>query len=132
MSRELFWLTLTVAMTALLWVPYILDRIQVRGVMGAMDNPKPDDVPQSGWAQRLMAAHANSVENLVVFAPLVLILDSMNMSTGVTAGAAALFFWARLVYVVVYTMGIPVVRTLAFAAGWVAQMALVLAIFKLI
>ena len=40
--------------------------------MGAMDNPKPDDVPQSRWAQRLMAAHSNSVENLVVFAPLVL------------------------------------------------------------
>ena len=132
MSRELFWLTLTVAMTALLWVPYILDRIQVRGVMGAMDNPKPGDMPQSAWAQRMMSAHTNAVENLVVFAPLVLITDAMNMSTGVTAGAAALYFWARLAHVVVYTLGIPVARTLAFAVGWLAQMALVLAIFKLI
>jgi hypothetical protein len=31
MSTELFWLTLTVAMTGLFWVPYILDRITVRG-----------------------------------------------------------------------------------------------------
>ena len=35
MSKELYWLTLTAAMTALLWVPYILDRIMVRGAMGA-------------------------------------------------------------------------------------------------
>jgi hypothetical protein len=33
MSKELFWLTLTVAMTGLLWVPYVLERITVRGVM---------------------------------------------------------------------------------------------------
>jgi hypothetical protein len=34
MSTELFWLMLTVAMTGLFWVPYILDRIMVRGLMG--------------------------------------------------------------------------------------------------
>jgi hypothetical protein len=34
MSAELFWLVLTVAMTGLIWVPYILDRIMVRGLMG--------------------------------------------------------------------------------------------------
>ena len=36
MSKELFWLTLTTAMTGLFWLPYILDRIMVRGLMGAM------------------------------------------------------------------------------------------------
>jgi uncharacterized MAPEG superfamily protein len=132
MSRELFWLTLTVAMTGLLWVPYILDRIQVRGVMGAMDNPRPDDAPQSQWAQRMIQAHTNAVENLVVFAPLVLVTDALNISTGATAGACAIYFWARLAHVVVYTMGIPVARTLAFTVGWLAQAALVLAIFKMI
>ena len=34
MSAELFWLVLTVAMTGLIWVPYNLDRIMVRGLMG--------------------------------------------------------------------------------------------------
>jgi hypothetical protein len=52
MSKELFWLTLTVAMTGLLWVPYILDRIMVRGTMGAMANPSPSAKPQSAWARR--------------------------------------------------------------------------------
>ena len=50
MSKELYWLTLTAAMTGLLWVPYILDRIMVRGPMGATANPSPTDKPQSAWA----------------------------------------------------------------------------------
>jgi uncharacterized MAPEG superfamily protein len=33
---------------------------------------------------------------------------------------------------VVYTLGIPVVRTLSFAGGFVAQVLLVLAIFKVL
>src|SRR5205814_356867 len=47
MSKELYWLVLTAAMTGLLWVPYILDRIMVRGAMGATANPSPTDKPQS-------------------------------------------------------------------------------------
>jgi len=132
MSTELFWLVLTVAMTGLLWVPYILDRILVRGPIGAMANPSPKDKPQSAWAQRLMAAHINAVENLVVFAPLVLTARALGIATGATAFACALYFWARLAHVVIYTLGIPVFRTLSFAAGFVAQALLVLANFKLI
>ncbi|MEO5671886.1 MAG: MAPEG family protein, partial [Ramlibacter sp.] len=70
MKTELWYLALSAALTGLLWVPYILDRVMVWGLMdsvGYPDKPKP----QSPWAQRLMRAHANSVENLVVFAALV-------------------------------------------------------------
>ena len=129
MSKELYWLTLTAAMTALLWVPYILDRIMIRGPAGATANPSPDDKPQSAWAVRMMAAHANAVENLVVFAPLVLTAQALNIHTATTAFACALYFWCRLAHVAIYTAGIPVARTLAFAGGWIAQMILVLAIF---
>ena len=132
MSRELFWLTLTVAMTGLLWIPYILDRCKVRGLMGAMANPKPGDTPQSPWAMRLYFAHTNAVENLMIFAPLVLILDSLNISTTTTATACAVYFWARLVHAVIYTMGVAVLRTLSFAVGFIAQVVLVLAIFRVV
>jgi len=128
MSKELYWLMWTVVTTGLLWVPYILDRIMVRGPMGATANPSPNDRPQSAWAQRMMAAHANTVENLVVFAPLVLVAQALNIHTAATAFACALFFWCRLIYVAVYTAGIPVVRTLAFAGGFVGQVILALAI----
>jgi uncharacterized MAPEG superfamily protein len=131
MTKELLWLTLTVILTGLLWVPYILDRIVVRGLMGAMANPSRGDKPQSGWAQRLYFAHTNAVENLMIFAPLVLILDAMNYSTKATVAACAVYFWARLVHVIVYTLGVPVLRTLAFAVGFAAQAVLALAVFGL-
>ncbi len=129
MTRELFWLTWTVALTGLMWVPYIVDRIMVRGMMGSMANPSPKAKAQSAWAQRLYFAHTNAVENLIVFAPLVLILDSMGHSTESTAIACAVYFWSRLAHVFVYTIGAPVLRTLAFTVGFFAQAALVLAVF---
>jgi uncharacterized MAPEG superfamily protein len=131
MSSELYWLTLTVALTALIWVPYILDRIMIRGAVGAMANPSPTDKPQSAWAVRMIAAHVNAVENLAVFAPLVLTAQALNIHTTTTAFACALYFWCRLAHVAIYTAGIPVLRTLSFAGGWIAQIMLVLAIFKL-
>ena len=129
MSRELMWLTLTVILTGLLWVPYIIDRAMVRGLMGSMANPSRNDKPQSPWAMRLYFAHTNAVENLVIFAPLVLILDAMGHSTESTVIACAVYFWARLAHAIIYTLGIAVLRTLAFTVGFLAQVALVLAIF---
>jgi uncharacterized MAPEG superfamily protein len=133
MSHELFWLVMTTAMTGLMWVPYILDRMMVRGMMGTLANPSPTDKPQSPWAQRLMAAHVNAVENLIIFAPLVLAAQDLNvnLATPTTTFACQLYFWSRLVHAVVYTLGLPVLRTLAFAGGFVAQVMLVLALFKL-
>ena len=132
MTPELFWLTLTVIMTGLLWVPYILDRIAVRGMMGTLGNPSRGDKPQTEWATRLMFAHDNAVENLVTFAPLVLILAELDYSTKWTVYATAVYFWARLAHLIVYTLGIPVFRTLAWTVGFFAQVVLVLAIFKVV
>ncbi len=129
MSRELMWLTLTVILTGLMWLPYTLDRVKVRGLMGSMANPSRKDKPQSAWAMRLYFAHTNAVENLVIFATLVLILDSQGHSTESTAIACAVYFWARLAHAIVYTMGVIVLRTLAFSVGFLAQVALVLAVF---
>ena len=129
MSQELMWLTLTVILTGLMWVPYILDRAMVRGLMGAMANPSRNDKPQSPWAQRLYFAHTNAVENLVIFATLVLILNAMQHSTQSTVIACAVYFWARLAHAIIYAMGVPVLRTLAFTVGFLAQVVLVIAIF---
>ena len=130
MSQELFWLTLTVGMTGILWVPYMLDRFATRGIMGVLGNPKPDAPPQSAWAERTKAAHYNAMENLAVFAPLVLVLQVLGISTGMTVAAAVIYFWARLVHAVTYAFGIPVIRTLAFLVGFVAQAMLFIAIFQ--
>jgi len=130
MSRELFWLTLTIALTALIWIPYILDRIKIRGLMATMANPSRANKEQSPWAVRLMFAHDNAIENLAIFAPLVLIADVLNVRNGMTAFACALYFWSRLAHVVIYTAGWPVGRTLAFTGGFIAQMLLLIEILR--
>jgi uncharacterized MAPEG superfamily protein len=132
MKLELFWLTMTAILTGLLWIPYILDRIGVRGLMATLDNPSPSARPHSPWARRLLFAHDNTVENLVVFAVLVLVLNQLEYSSRATVLAAATFFWSRLAYVVIYTLGIPVLRTIAFAVGFAAEVVLALAIFHAI
>ena len=132
MTRELFWLTLTVILTGLMWVPYIVNRAQVRGLNGAMANPSRADKPQAEWANRMMFAHDNAVENLIIFAPLVLILNAIDYSTQWTVLACAVYFWSRLAHALVYTFGIPVLRTVTFTVGFLAQAVLALAIFKLL
>lgn len=129
MTRELFWLTLTVILTGLMWVPYILNRVMARGLFGAMANPSRNDKPQAEWANRMMFAHDNAVENLIVFAPLVLILNAIDYSTKWTVLACAVYFWSRLAHAIVYTFGVPVLRTLTFTVGFLAQAVLVLGIF---
>ena len=128
MTTELFWLTLTVTITALFWMPYIVNRILEMGVMEAMGNPNSDSTPRALWAERMMRAHSNAVENLVIFAAFVVILAIANISTPATVAACQLYFFARVAHYLVYTLGIPFLRTVAFIAGFVAQMTLAFAI----
>lgn len=131
MTTELYWLTLTVLMTAVFWVPYILDRLVVRGVVGAVTDTKPETgAPHSLWGQRARQAHQNAVENLMIFAPAVLVAHALNISTSTTQAAVVVYFFARLVHFLVYTTGIPLVRTLSFAVGWGAQIAILITILS--
>lgn len=123
MTVELKYLTLVAAFTALMWIPYILNMIMVRGLLDAVgypENPKP----MAPWATRMKAAHYNAIENLVVFAALVLIAHLAGVKTEATALACIIYFWARLVHFVAYTFRVPWVRTLAFAVGFACQIVL--------
>ena len=121
MSAELHSLALVTVFTALLWVPYILNEIMVRGVLDAVaypENPKP----LAKWAQRLKAAHYNAVENLAVFGALVLVAHAAGIHNAAIASAAQVYFWARVVHAAAYTFGVPWVRTIAFVVGFGCQM----------
>lgn len=131
MTTELYWLTLTVLMTALFWLPYVLDRIVVRGLWPTLAESLPEGGGRhSDWAKRAIKAHANAIENLAIFVPAVLVAHVLNISTPTTRLAVVLDFFARLLHFIVYTAGVPVVRTLAFTAGWVAQIMLLLSILR--
>ena len=115
--QSLVWVTI---LTAVMWIPYVLDRVAVLGLRDTVGYPL-EPKPQSPWARRMKAAHDNAVENLVVFAALVLVANTLGISNGGTALAASLYFWARFVHVIAYTFALPWIRTLAFVAGFVAQ-----------
>lgn len=119
MKTELAYLVYVTVLTGLLWVPYILDRIAVGGLNDAVGYPEV--VKQSAWGLRLKKAHFNAVENLVVFAALVLAAHALGVSNSAIATAAIVYFWARLVHVLAYTFAVPWVRTLAFTVGFFAQ-----------
>lgn len=132
MLDDLHWLALTLGLTALFALPYVLNRGQVRGLTRAMGNPLPDDKPHAPWAERAIRAHANAVENLVVFAPAVLALQVTGQSDESTALWAAVYFFARLAHYVVYTLGIAYARTVAYLVGWVATIVLIVRLLGLV
>lgn len=122
MKTELYWLALTAIMTALFWLPYILNRLIEMGIGQAVFNPNSDPSPKALWAKRMMSAHQNAVENLVIFAPLVIVLHLTGTSTTLTATAAMIYFFARLAHYLVYTFGIPGMRTITFAIAFTCQL----------
>jgi len=67
--------------------------------------------PATGWAGRAARAHRNMIENLVLFAALVLIAAVAGKTSDMTLLGAQIFFWARLVYALVYLAGVPWLRT---------------------
>ena len=68
----------------------------------------------TGWVGRAQRAHRNMLENLVLFAALVLIAAVSGKANATTAMGAMIFFWGRLAYAVIYLIGVPWLRTLAW------------------
>ncbi len=128
MSTELNWLVLTALMTTLFWVPYVLNRIKVMGLNTAMSAKGVENDHHDNWGVRCRAAHANAVENLVIFAIAVIALHLLGAGTGVSAMAAAIYFFARLAHFIFYAFGVPYLRTISFATGWFATLAIFLTV----
>lgn len=78
----------------------------------------------TGWAGRAARAHRNMLENLVLFAALVLVAVAADRTNAMTLLGAQLFFWARLAHALIYLIGIPWLRTGVWAVS-VAGMILI-------
>lgn len=124
MKTELMYLIWVTALTGVIWIPYVWDRVRLGGLVSAVGYP-PQPGPLSAWARRMKAAHANAIENLVLFAVLVLSANAMGVSNATTELACQVYFWARLIHLLSYTFAVPWVRTAAFVAAFGAQAALV-------
>ena len=75
--------------------------------------------PFTGLALRAQRAHLNMLENIAIFAIFVIVAQLTGRANATTALGATIFFWARLVYAVVYLAGIPWVRTAVWAVSFV-------------
>lgn len=128
LSAEMFWLAATVLMSAVLWMPVIINRIMEMNLMPALLNPEPDEHAETRWAVRADRAHKNAVENLVLFAPLALAIEITGTATALTAGACAVYFVARAAHYLIYTLGVGLLRTIAFAVGFGVQVVVALTV----
>ena len=79
----------------------------------------------TGWGGRAARAHRNMLENLVLFASLVLVAMVAGKTNDMTLLGAQIFFWARLAYAVIFVAGLIWVRT----AAWAVSMAGLIVIF---
>ena len=122
LSAELYWLTLTALWTSVLWAPHILQRVIEMKPHAAFRDPGHDLPTQAPWAQRAIRAHTNAVENLVVFAALVLVLEISGSATAATGTAAMVYFLSRVVHYIVYTLAFPWLRTPIYLVGWGCMM----------
>ena len=116
MSTDLHMLVWAVALTIVQTVLAAFGAMQQVGLPALAGNR--ESLPAIvGWAGRAGRAHRNMLENLVLFAALVLVAAVTNRANAMTAMGAQLFFWARLIYVPVYIIGLPWVRTIVWAAS---------------
>ncbi len=89
-----------------------------------------DGMPEiRGWAGRAARAHRNMLENLVLFAALVLMAVVAGKTNGTTLLGAQIFFWARLAYAGIYIAGIPWLRTGVWALSVVGLAMIFLQLF---
>ncbi len=80
----------------------------------------------TGWAGRACRAHRNMIENLVLFAALVLAAVAAGRTNNITLVGAELFLWGRVAYAIVYLIGLPWLRT----GVWVVSVVGLIMIFS--
>lgn len=125
MTVELQYLAWVTILTLLTRVPWMLNKVTVRGLDHVSGYP-PDSAPLSPWAYRVRIAHDDAVSNLVVFSVLVIVLHLIEESSAWTRLASAVYFWARSIHFVSYAFAVPRIKTAAFLAGFGGQLVLAL------
>lgn len=115
-------LTLVVAMAVITWLTLIaasLIRSQawsLQGIKVGMGNR--DNLPDpTGFAGRVDRTARNTLENFLLFAVLALTAHVAGANSPLVLLGAQVFVVSRLVFIAVYYLGIPVVRTGVWLVG---------------
>lgn len=123
MKPELTLLTCAVVLTLVQAVISVLGAVMQVGLPTLAGNR--EGTPEiKGWGGRAARAHRNMLENLVLFAALVLVAVAAGKTNSMTLLGAEIFVWARLVYAVVYVVGLLWIRTAVWGVS-VAGLAII-------
>lgn len=130
MEQAYHYLALAGVLTVLMWTPYILARLAVWGLRDFITNypagfPAVEPEPPL-WAQRAKRAHLNMVETMPAFIAVIVAAAFLpDRVSGEFVGYwAMVFFYARVVHYIVYTLGIPLLRTPTYLVSWAAILAI--------
>lgn len=116
MATELVMLGYAILLGVVQLVLYAVPGIAQTGMSYAL-SPRDEDKPLGGVAGRLRRAFYNYLETLPMFIGAVYVARSTGSVTEVSALGAQIYLWARVAYVPAYAFGVPVVRTLIWAAS---------------
>ncbi|KAJ02784.1 MAPEG family protein [Sulfitobacter mediterraneus] len=113
---------LLVLLTILLQVIGSLQTLSMGYLMSARDEPRE----VGRMTARMNRALNNSITAMALFAPAILLLVVQDKTTPTTLLVAQLFLVARIIYLPVYALGVPAIRTLAWLVGFAATAVLYL------
>lgn len=130
---------MSVELSLLLWtlvLTFVQMLIAVTAATGQVGLPtlagNRESVPAlAGFAGRADRAYRNMLEYLPLFVALVLTAQVAGAQGGLSALGAQLFFWARLVYAVVYLIGIPWLRTAVWAVSAAGLILIAIRLFQI-
>ncbi len=87
------------------------------------------EAPLGPMTGRLDRAQANLYETLPIFIAAVLIAHVAGHNNATTLLGVHLYFWARLIYVPLYALGVPYARSAAWGMSFLGLMMVLLAVF---
>jgi uncharacterized MAPEG superfamily protein len=110
-------------------LPYLTAYLAKAGAYGLNDNDAPRDwaARQSGWRSRANAAQANGFEGLPFFIGAVVIAHQLGAAQGRIDLLAGAYVLLRVIYIGLYVKGIGGARSLVWALGFIANVALLFA-----
>lgn len=106
-------------------IPYLLAgvgaylRVQQLGSLDA-NHPRVQALELRGAAARAYAAQLNAWEALAVFGAAVFMAHFLGADAGQSATASLIFVGARVLHPVMYIADLAILRTVAFAAGFLS------------
>jgi uncharacterized MAPEG superfamily protein len=79
--------------------------------------PRDEPIEKTVLERRIQRTISNHLEGMALFIPLVMALEAKAISTSLTQAGAMTFLAARVAFSVLYLLGVPLLRTVAWIVG---------------